>query len=145
MALIKCYECETEISTDAKHCLKCGAKNKYYKKSKLLSIGKFLLLLIIVFTIYNIYDYKINPTIPECNSSRAKKVFSNLIEKSPWALDNHIRVLDIIKTKEISSKSKNKKCEATLHLSNTTNKTYLFTFKKEEGKGGYLVRATPKK
>jgi len=144
MALIKCYECNADISTDAKYCPHCGAKNKAYRTSKIKLFILSFFAIIIFFTIYNTYGYKLIPTIPECNSIRAEKVFTDMIEKTPWAKNNYIKVLNIINVKELHHKQNSQKCEVTVHLSNTKNKSYIVSFNKQKDKGGYLVRVSPK-
>jgi len=45
--LIKCHECQKEISTDAKNCPQCGAKNPYHV-SKKIKIGCVAVILLFV-------------------------------------------------------------------------------------------------
>jgi hypothetical protein len=54
MALIKCWECEKEISNSAKSCPSCGAKSKVKNTS---SSPLIILLPIIIISIFLVKDY----------------------------------------------------------------------------------------
>ncbi len=145
MAIVQCHECGKEISTEAKVCPKCGAKNKSRKKSKIVTFGGGFLLIVALFMAYVAFEHELNPNIPECESIRGAKVFEDLVNKSPWVLENKIRVIDVTDQKEVSSRNEpeNRVCEATLRFNNATDKTYRFSFEKRE-QGGYLVNARQK-
>ena len=145
MALVQCHECGNEISAEAKVCPKCGAKNKSGKKSKIVTFGGGILLIIALLIAYVAFEHELNPNIPECKSFRGAKVFEDLVNKSPWALENKIHVIDVTNQTDVSSGSQpeDRVCEATLRFSNATDKTYRFSFKNRE-LGGYLVNARPK-
>ncbi len=42
MALVKCHECGTEISDEAKTCLRCGAKSRAYNRRQLRKAAKII-------------------------------------------------------------------------------------------------------
>ncbi len=145
MALVKCHECGREISTEAKVCPNCGAKNKDFKRSKIIIYGGGFLVLFFIFIIYLQYDYKLNPSIPACESLRGKKLFISMIQKTPWARENMIKVIDVLEQKDISLKQgpENRICEVKVRLSNSERKSYIFTFENKKS-GGYIVKVRPK-
>jgi len=146
MALIKCHECGHEISTEAKVCPQCGAKNINRKKTFTPTWGAVVIVTILALLIYDIYEVDLNPTIPTCESSHGKKVFVDLFEKSQYAQINKIQVTYVVDQIDVSdtSRPEDRICEVTFSLNNGTEKKYIFTFKPSD-KGGYHARMEPKK
>ena len=56
MALIKCTECEKEISEKAEKCPNCGAPNKVLEQKKDLSVGQYLLLFLVVAILFGLHS-----------------------------------------------------------------------------------------
>jgi len=139
MALVECHECGNEISTEAKTCPKCGAKNRHLKKPSVLRhiVG----LIILAGLIYWVYGYMKSSWIPNCQSETFKDTFDG----SPYAQKNKLRAIDITDRKDISKgdRPEDTVCEITLRLNNATTKTYIFTFEPTDD-GGYFVRGKPK-
>ena len=82
MAIIKCHECGNEISSEAKVCPQCGAKNRSYSKKW---SATFLVVVVLGFVAYYIFEAELNPNIPVCDSSHGRKVFKGSFENSPFA------------------------------------------------------------
>jgi predicted nucleic acid-binding Zn ribbon protein len=145
MALVACHECGKEISAEARICPHCGARNKNRKKSWASRLLITIFVIGAIYALYYIFEPHLNPNIPTCESSLGRRIFIDMVEKTPWAQHNLIKVLDVIEQKDISSgpRPEDRVCEVTFRLSNVTNKTYIFTFEDKE-KGGYFVRAKPK-
>jgi hypothetical protein len=139
MALVECHECGNEISTEAKTCPKCGAKNKGLKKSSAFRHVVGIILLAVL--IYWVYDYMKSSWVPNCQSD----TFRDTFEGSPYAQKNKLRVIDVTDRKEVSQGSlpEDTVCEITFRLNDATTKTYIFTFEPRED-GSYFVRGKPK-
>lgn len=73
MALIKCHECGTEVSTEAKTCQKCGAKPK---KPPSLVAALIVILLGIAFVGATLSDKGEGDTAPETPEQTAQKGIS---------------------------------------------------------------------
>lgn len=139
MALVECHECGNEISTEAKTCPKCGAKNRCLKKP---SASRHIVgLIVLAISIYWVYDYMKTSWIPSCQSG----TFGDTFEGSPYAQKNKLRVIDVTDRKEISqgNRLEDTVCEITFRLNNATTKTYIFTFE-PTADGSYFVRGKPK-
>jgi predicted nucleic acid-binding Zn ribbon protein len=145
MALIKCHECGKEISTEAKVCPQCGAKNKNRRKSKIITFGGTFILLFGIFAVYTIFEPELNPNIPACESRHGKKVFINTFDNSPYAKNNNVRALEIRSQKEISSGAnpEDRVCEVTFRINDGTDKTYIISFERKES-GGYIIHGKSK-
>lgn len=143
MALVACHECGNQISTEAKVCPQCGAKNKGLKKKTnwVHVIG----LIIFAYIIYYIYESELNPNIPTCESSHGRKVFEELFDDSPYAQKNKLRALDVTEQKTVSAgtQPEDRVCEVTFRLNNGKNATYIISFEAKKT-GGYFVKAKPK-
>ena len=143
MALVECHECGNPISTEAKVCPQCGAKNRNRKRFPriVLLIG----VAILGYILYVAFEHELNLSIPACDSSRAAKVFEGTFENSPYAQTNKFKVLDVTDQKEIraGSRPEDRVCEATLRINNGTERTYIFTFERKES-GSYLVKGEPR-
>jgi len=72
MALVKCHECGTEVSTEAKACPKCGAKPKI-KLSVIHWIGILVTLLIL-------YIFATSPNTQQANNTKSAGAVSNVTE-----------------------------------------------------------------
>jgi hypothetical protein len=143
MALISCHECGNQISTQAKTCPQCGAKNKSREKTSKMSMA--IGLLILGYLIYYFYEAELNPNIPTCESSHGRKVFEGTFNKGHYAQKNKLRVLEVTEQKEIASSAnpEDRVCEVTFRLNNGRRETYIFSFEDKES-GGYFVKAKPK-
>lgn len=129
------------ISTDAKRCPQCGAKNTKYKSSKLKIIVSLIILVLMTLMLYQEFEPYLNPNIPECDSLHGRKVFMNTFDNSPYAKTNNLKALDIKSQKQISGGDipEDRVCKVVLRLNNGTDKTYIFSFERTE-KGGYFIR-----
>lgn len=145
MALVKCHECENEVSTEARRCPKCGAKNKKFEQSKIIMFGGGFLLLVVLLAVYETYAPDLESGVPVCDSERGVKIFIDAFDKSPFALENHLRAIDIRSHKDISKSEKpeDRMCEITFRLSNAENMTYVFTFEDNED-GRHFVHGKQK-
>jgi hypothetical protein len=90
MALIKCHECSSEISTEAKNCPKCGAKNRPSAKAKtsfsfsLSRTGWLVIGLVILVASYQQYlkseaDATITPEQRSADAQRKAKYDKQLL------------------------------------------------------------------
>jgi predicted nucleic acid-binding Zn ribbon protein len=145
MSLVKCHECGNEISTEAKFCPQCGAKNRKRKKS---IIGRFFVTLLVLFSafvLYLIFEPYLNPKIPDCNSIIGYKMFSRTFDKSPYAKNENLKAIDVKNSKDLSrsSKEEDRVCEVTFILNNGKEIAYIFTFEKNKNSGFY-IQGTPK-
>ena len=145
MALVNCHECGNEISTEAKICPHCGAKNKKRKRSKIITFGGTFLILFGLFALYVNFEYVFNPNIPTCDSQHGQKIFINTFDDSPYAKSNNLRALRIQSKKEISSGSapEDRVCEVTFRINNGEDMTYIFSFERNTN-GGYFIRGKSK-
>ena len=75
MALVKCKECNEEISSKAKVCPKCGAK-----PPKKTSLFTWLVLIIIVFVIYSVSQSSTKVTTKAKSSTSPK---TDVVKKTP--------------------------------------------------------------
>ena len=141
MALMKCRECGNEVSTDAKACPQCGAVRRR-------GIPRWVVVAAVLGAIaYFYYEGFLNPTLPEsCDSFRAEKTFRDLFEKSAYAQENRLRVLEVIDRKQVGSgpNPEDLVCEMTYSLTDTTTATYLYSFRRKQDGPGYIVRQQPK-
>ena len=143
MALIKCTECGHEISTEAKTCPNCGARNKAYKSK----IGKLIFVLGLGFIIYIIYlfdtvdDYLLN-----CDTTEKRKSFAKVIDNSSHSQINKLRVIDITEIRTIKSGDSitDMVCDATINFNSIGKQRYRFTWRESES-GSLLIHASPKK
>ena len=139
MALVECHECGNQISTEAKVCPKCGAKNRSLKKPSVLR--HFIGFIILGSLIYFVYDFAKNSFVPNCDSY----AFSDTFDGSPYAQKNKLRVIDITNRQDVSqgTRPEDKVCEITFRLNDATTKTYIFSFEPTDD-GSYFVRGKPK-
>jgi predicted nucleic acid-binding Zn ribbon protein len=143
MALVRCHECDREISTGAKVCPHCGARNKSRKKSKALRWIFTLAVIAMVFAGYAIFVASLDPNF--CESSIGRKEFVRTFDGSPYAQRNKLRVVDVRSQKEVSrgERAEDSVCEAILRLNDGRELTYTFSFEKS-ATDGYLIRGKPK-
>ncbi len=142
MALIKCFECGHEISTEAKSCPNCGARNKAYKSK----IGKFIFVLGIGIVIYIIYSLESDDGyLTNCDTTKKREIFSSVIDESSYSQLSKLRVIDITKIKTIKSGDSitDLICDATVHYNSKGEARYRFTWRKSES-GSLLIHASPK-
>jgi hypothetical protein len=145
MALVACTECGNEISTEAKTCSHCGAKNKFRKRSSASSLLVAIAVIGFGYGIYGYFEPELNPNIPACDSAHGRKVIIRSFESSPYALNNNLRVTSVVKQTEVSSDplSGNRVCEVTFRLNDASTRIHLVSFEKKE-QGGYTVHGRPK-
>lgn len=142
MALIKCTECSHVISTEAKTCPNCGARNKAYKSK----IGKLILVLGIGFIIYIIYLFEsVDEYMTNCDTTEKRETFASVIDESSYSQLNKLRVIDITKIKTIKSGDSitDMICDATVHFNSKGEERYRFTWRESES-GSLLIHASPK-
>ena len=145
MALVKCHECGTEISTETKTCPKCGARNKKRKTSKIIKFGGTLVAVFVLYVIYLSFEHELKGDIPTCESSHGRKVFIGTFENGRYAQNNKLRVIDVTDQREVSagSRPEGRVCEVTFRLNDGTKETYVFSFDAAKN-GGYIVRGKQK-
>jgi predicted nucleic acid-binding Zn ribbon protein len=146
MSLSPCIECGHEISSEAKTCPNCGARNRSYKskawKSWLLA-ALILVVGLIAYINQQMSNYELNMT--ECDTSDKREAFKSVIENSSFAQLQKLRVIDITKIKRIKSGGAitDLVCEATINFNSIDDKRYRFTWSESES-GALLIQAKPK-
>ncbi len=144
MALVKCHECDREISTEAKICPQCGARNKSRKKSKILRWLLALAIIAAVVMTYAILKDVLNANI--CETSIGRRGFVKTFDGSPYAQRNKLRVIDVVSQKEVSQgeRIEDAVCEVVLRLNDGRKLTYIYSFEWSDT-AGYLIRGRIKK
>ncbi len=145
MALISCHECGSQISTEAKTCPHCGAKNK----SRPPLVRKSLLILgVIIIGGFAYVASTIDPaySIPECQEDAFKDQFMELYNNGPYAQQFNLHVIDIKNVKDITTGSEmiDRRCEITFELSNQEIGTHVVHYEYAEGRNGILIKGSPK-
>lgn len=140
MALTPCIECGHEISTKAKTCPHCGAKNKAYKSKavRYLLIVAVLGAAVFFFYVYFSFgDYTTN-----CDTLDKRKSFARVIDGSSYAQLNKLRVIDINNIKIIKSGDSitDLVCEATIDFNSRRKVKYRFTWRESES-GALIIQA----
>jgi len=142
MSLVKCTECGHEISTEAKRCPNCGAKNKVYKSP----IGKLILLGILGFIVYIIYiSESYDDYLTNCDTQDKRETFASVIDESSYSQLKKLRVIDITKISTVKTGSSitDMVCDATIHFNSKEDQRYRFTWRESES-GSLLIHASPK-
>ena len=147
MALNECHECGKEISSEAKTCPNCGARNRAYKSDtkKYWFIGTFIVVFGIISYIYVSHDsYVYNLT--SCDTSRHRESFVSVIDGSAYSQKNKLRVIDVTKIKTIKSGESitDLVCDATVHYNSMRKEKYRFTWR-ESDSGNIIITASPRK
>ena len=143
MALKPCIECGHEISSEAKTCPNCGAKNRAYRSKAVW----YLLTLAVVgglgFFAYAYFSYGDDAT--NCDTSSKREGFASVIDGSAYAQLNRLRVIDITNIKTIKSGNSitDLVCEATIDFNSRAKQKYRFTWKQSES-GALLIHAQPR-
>ena len=140
MALIECHECGREISTEAKACPQCGARNKSRKQSKFLKWILAPAVITAVVAAYVIFQFAGG----SCENAFVRKMFVRTFDHSPYAQLNKLRVIDVMSQKEVSSggRLEDLVCEVTFKLNNGAELTYMFSIVKSDT-AGYLMQIQP--
>ena len=142
MALSPCVECGHEISSEAKICPHCGAKNRCYKSKAwrywLLAVG-----IIIAYLANEVRNYELN--IKECDTSEKREAFRSVIDNSSFAQLEKVRVIDVtnIKTIKFGDSLPDLVCDATISFNSAYKQPYRFTWRKSES-GALIIKAMPK-
>jgi hypothetical protein len=140
MALAPCIECGHEISTKAKTCPNCGAKNTAYKSKAV----RYLLIVAVLggpgFFAYVYLSY--GDYVTTCDTLSKRKSFARVIDGSAYAQLNRLRVIDISNIKIIKSGDAitDLVCEATIDFNSRRNGKYRFTWRESES-GALLIHA----
>ena len=144
MALVKCIECDHEISTEAKTCPNCGARNRAYKSKT----GRVILLIILlgVLGFVSYMQITVGDYLTDCNTPSKRDSFARVIDGSSFAQLKKLRVIDItdIKTLESGESITDLVCEATISFNNLDTARYKFTWERSEN-GKLLITVTPSK
>ncbi len=145
MSLVKCHECGNQISTEAKTCPQCGAKNKARAKT-----SKWLIVVAVIILLYGWYkfsEFKYGYLLedPTCENRHGLKFFKETFDGSPYAQKNKLRAIEVSDQKDVSSGSQleDRICEITFRLNNSEKVTYIFTFEVTED-GDMFVTGSPK-
>lgn len=145
MAIVKCHECGGDISTAAKACPQCGAKNKSRRRSKSLRWILALSVIVAVVVAYKIFENALSPNI--CESSLGRHQFVRTFDSSPYAQQQKLRVVDVMSQKEVSrgERIEDLVCEFNFRLNDGRKLTYTFNFvRSDTATGGYLIHIKPK-
>ena len=140
MALAPCVECGSEISSEAKKCPKCGARNRAYK-SKAVSYWLLAVLLCVLgFIIYGRLQY--GDDTPACDTPSQREAFASVIDSSAYSLLHRLRVIDITSVKTIKSGMSitDLVCEATISFNSRERGKFRFTWIRSES-GALLIQA----
>lgn len=145
MAIVKCHECGREISTEAKACPQCGARNKSRKGSKSLRWILALAAIGAVFAAYEVYEIASGPNF--CESYLGRRQFVGMFDSSPHAQREKLRVVDVMSQRVISrgERPEDLVCEFNFRINNGKTSTYTLAFvKSDTASGGYLFHIKPK-
>ena len=146
MTLSPCIECGHEISSEAKTCPNCGARNRSYK-SKAWKYWLIAVLIVIVgFIAYinqEMSNYELN--LKECDTSDKREAFKSVIEGSSFAQLQKLRVIDITNIKTIKSGNSitDLVCDATINFNSIGKRKYRFTWSESES-GALIIKAKAK-
>ena len=145
MSLVKCHECGNQISTEAKTCPQCGAKNKASAKTSKWLIAIAVMILIYGWYKYDEFKYGYLLEDPSCENRHGTELFKKTFDGSPYAQKNKLRAIEVSGHIEVSSGPllEDSVCEITFRLNDSNKVTYIFTFEKTED-GGRFVKGTPK-
>jgi hypothetical protein len=140
MALAPCAECGHEISTGAKKCPNCGAKNRAYKSKAVRYWLAAAVLVVVGFItyIYHWYGYE----VAHCDTPDKRESFASVIDNSSYSQLNKLRVIDITNIKTIKSGDSitDLVCEATIDFNSRRKEKYRFTWRRSES-GALLIQA----
>lgn len=141
MALVPCVECKHDISTEAKTCPNCGAKNRAFK-----SKSGYYGLTAIVFAgvLYYVFSYiPYMESITNCDTPRNRESFVGVIDDSSYAQLNKLRVIDVtnIETVKAGESRFDLVCDATIHYNSQDEKKFRFTFRESSEIGKTIVSA----
>lgn len=145
MALVECHECGNKISTEAKFCPQCGAKNKKLEEKKAaVRIAVYLLLGGLAWWVYTVYETQETGGVPTCHSDAGRDLFKETFDGSPYAQKNKLRAVGIEKLRDVSSgtRPEDRACEVIFVLNDSSEVSYRFTFK-DKSDGGYYVSGSP--
>ena len=143
MALAPCIECGNEISSEAKKCPNCGARNRAYK-SKTWKYWLMAAVLVVVgfFSfVYISYEEHVK-NMTNCDTPENRESFVSVIDGSSYAQLNKLRVIDVtnIKTIKTGESMTDLVCEATINFNSRGKEKYRFTWKLSES-GALLIQA----
>lgn len=140
MALTPCIECGHEISTEAKTCPNCGAKNRAYKSKAVRHSLIMAVLGGVGFFAYVYLSYDNNVT--NCDTPSNRESFASVIDNSAGAQLNKFHVIDITNIKTIKSGDSitDQVCEATIEYNSRRKGKHRFTWRKSES-GALLIQA----
>lgn len=145
MALEQCIECGHEISTEAKTCPNCGARNRSYKSNTgrywlIAALGGVGFLTYVYLTEGDYVTYMTN-----CDTVSKRESFASVIEGSSYAQLNKLRVIDITNIKTIKSGDSltDLVCDATIHYNSRSKQEYRFTWRESESET-MIISAKPK-
>lgn len=97
MALIKCKECNEEISSKAENCPKCGIKIKGKTNPFIMIFFGIITVFIVIFVMNNNskskYDYRINKTNTSFKKNKVgiENVHINKKNKYAWSVEGMVR------------------------------------------------------
>lgn len=140
MALAPCNECGHDISSEARKCPNCGAKNRAYR-SKTLKYWLFAIVLGAVGFITYVYHWYEYESI-NCDTSEKRKQFASVINNSSYFQLNKLRVIDItnIKTVKSGDTLTDLVCEANINFNSREKMKYRFAWRSSES-GALLIHA----
>ena len=145
MALKSCIECNHEISTEAKICPNCGARNRDYKSrgwEKLLILAVICIFGLAGFVYYILTE---NEDISNCDTSGNRESFSSVINESSYSQLNKLKVVDIlnIETIESGESMTDLVCDADINFNSKEITRFRFSWELSES-GTLLILAQPK-
>jgi predicted nucleic acid-binding Zn ribbon protein len=147
MALVPCTECGHEISTEARTCPNCGAKNR----NRVQGSGKYWLLagiLMILFVVLSIIGKveNVQDEVIHCDSPEMVESYRSAFDESQGAQTLHLRVVDVtnITTVKSGDSITDFVCDATLSLNNANKINYRFKWIESES-GNILINGSRRK
>lgn len=140
MSLEPCVECRREISTEAKTCPNCGARNRAYKSKTgkyWLNAAMFGVVGFFIFAYISHEEHVEN--ITNCDTPGNRDSFVSVINGSSYVQLNKLRVIDITNIKTIKSGNSitDLACEATIDFNSRKKSKYRFTWRESES--GFLI------
>lgn len=138
--MVACKACNKEISPVARNCLYCRHPNSLYKQTKISLYEWFVGGLIIITMAF----WLIIPPVlmvnglPSCDTSFSKNLAQKTLKQIPILSANGVFAINLNNIKETASSSQERKCTASVKLSNDTEHTVKYKLTKQQNNHIYL-------
>jgi predicted nucleic acid-binding Zn ribbon protein len=142
VTIVACHECGDQISTEAKVCPQCGARNRSRRAPRLLKWGLIIAVGAVALVVILGY-FATGPSL--CESYLVRHEFVRAFDRGPFAQREHVHVVDIVSQRTISrgERIEDEVCEIEFRTSDNKPRTYTLDFVKSEIVG-YLIHLKEK-